>query len=152
MNIDFLGFVCQLDRLGVIMTALISYIGVCVLIFSSRYMSGDAKYCSFFLRIVLLVFSAAIMVTSGDLLVLIVSLCVSNLILVSLVTHKAKWKAAKVSGLIAAKNYLLSTIFMVSAFGLFYFTTGQTSIISIINQSHNHIIINIIFIIILFCE
>lgn len=143
MNIHFIDFVYKLDPLGIIMVTLILYIGTCVVFFASRYMKGDAKYHSFFLRILLLICSVAIMVTSDNLWILLISLCISNLTLVSLMIHKSKWKAAKVSGVIAAKNYLLSFIFMALAFSLFYFATGHTSISTLANQNHNNIIINI---------
>lgn len=143
MNINFIDFVYKLDPLSIIMVTLIVYIGTCVVFFASRYMKGDAKYHSFFLRIILLIFSIIIMVISDNLLALLISLSTSNLILVSLMIHKSQWKAAKVSGMIAAKNYLLSFIFMAAAFGLFYFAAGQTSISKLANQSHNNIIINI---------
>jgi NAD(P)H-quinone oxidoreductase subunit 5 len=143
VNIDFVDLGYKLDELSIIMMTLIGYIGTCVISFSSRYMRGDTKYYSFFIRIILLISSVAIMVTSDNLLALFISLCISNLILVSLMVHKSKWKAAKASGVLAAKNYLLSAIFMALAFGLFYFSTGQNSINSISNQTHNSIITDI---------
>jgi NAD(P)H-quinone oxidoreductase subunit 5 len=146
---DFIDLSYKLDELGVIMVALIAYIGICVAAFASRYMRGDAKYHSFFLRIILLICSIAIMVTSDNLWVLLTSICISNLILVSLIIHKSNWKAAKCSGFIAGKNYLLSAIFMASAFWLFYFATGQTSISSIANQSNNSIFIEIALLLLL---
>lgn len=146
---DFIDLSYKLDELGVIMVALIAYIGICVAAFASRYIRGDTKYHSFFLRIILLICSVAIMVTSNNLWALFISLCISNLILVSLMIHKSKWKAAKASGVIAAKNYLLSAILMASAFGLFYFATGQTGISAITTQSHNSIIIDLALLLLL---
>ncbi|MCA0254645.1 MAG: proton-conducting membrane transporter [Proteobacteria bacterium] len=149
MNIDFPDLSYKIDELSIIMMALIGYIGTCVTVFASCYMKGDAKYYSFFLRIVSLICSVAIMVTRDNLWAFLISLCISNLILVSLMIHKSEWKAAKVSGVIAAKNYLLSSIFMTLAFGLFYFATGQISISSIANQSHNSIIIDLALLLLL---
>ncbi|MBY0534092.1 MAG: hypothetical protein K2P31_03910 [Rickettsiaceae bacterium] len=149
MDIDFVHLSYKLDELGITMMALIAYIGTCVIAFASRYMRGDAKYHSFFLRIILLICSVAIMVTSDNLWVLLTSICISNLILVSLMIHKSKWKAAKFSGFIAAKNYLLSAIFMASAFWLFYFATGQISISSIENQNNYSIIVEIALLLLL---
>lgn len=143
MNIDFANLGYKLNELSIIMITLIGYIGTCVISFSSRYMKGDTKYYSFFLRIILLILSVVVMVTSDNLLALFISLCISNFILVSLMIHKSKWKAAKASGVLAAKNYLLSAIFMSLAFGLFYFSTGTNSINSISNQTHHSIIIDI---------
>lgn len=149
MNIDFVDFGCKLDELAIVMIALIAYIGTCVISFASRYMKGDAKYHSFFFRILLLICTVSIMVTSDNLWALAMSLCISNFILVSLMIHKSKWKAAKASGVFAAKNYLLSNIFIALAFGLFYFSTGQNSISSITNNIHNSIIIDIALLLLL---
>lgn len=143
MNVDFLDLSFKLDALGIVMMLLISYIGTCVIVFSLHYMNGDSKHHSFFIRIISMIFSVTMMVTANNLWILFSSLCLSNLILVSLMIHKSKWKAANYSGFIAAKNYLLSAIFMASAFCLFYFATGQISISSITNQCNSSILIDI---------
>lgn len=137
MNNDFLAFGHKVDEISMIMLALISYIGICVTGFSYRYMKGDSQYYSFIFRIILLIASVVIMVTSDNLWILLISLCTSNLILVSLMIHKLKWKAAKMSGIIAAKNYILSIVFVTIAFMLLYFVTSQASISSIVNQNNN---------------
>lgn len=149
MNNYFLDLTYKLDQLGIIMMALISHIGICVIGFASRYMRGDTKYHSFFSRIILLISSVAIMVSSDNLWLLLISSCFSNLLLVSLMIHKSTWKAAKASGLFAAKNYVLSTIFMASSFVLFYCNTGQTSISLISSQSNSSIFIQIALLLLL---
>jgi NAD(P)H-quinone oxidoreductase subunit 5 len=143
MNNYFIDLTYKLDELAIIMVVLISYIGICVIGFASRYMKGDIKYQSFFIRLILLICSVAIMVSSDNLWLLLMSSCFSNLILVSLMIHKSKWKAAKAAGMIAVKNYLLSAICMASAFALFYYSTGETSVSSIVNQNNQSIIIQI---------
>lgn len=143
MNINFLHSSYKLNPLETIMLCLIFYIGVCVIHFSSRYMKGDAQYNSFFLRIILLISSIAIMVTCDNLWYLLISLLISNLILVRLIIHKSQWKAAKASGFIIGKNYLSSALLISVAFSLFYLATGASKISAITNQTHNNYIINI---------
>jgi len=143
MTHHLLNLTYKIDELAIIMIALIFYIGICVIGFSSRYMKGDTKYQSFFWRLILLISSVVIMVISDNLWMLLMSAFFSNLVLVSLMIHKSKWKAAKASGMIAAKNYLLSGFFMALAFTLLYFSTGETSISSILNQGNNSNIIQI---------
>ncbi len=124
----------ELDGLAIIMMALIIYIGVCVIGFSSRYMKGDAKYRSFFIRLTLLIFSVMAMVCSDHLYWFLMSACFSNFLLVTLMVHKSKWKAAKASGILAAKNYLFSLSCMTLSFLLFYAATGTMRISAIVTQ------------------
>jgi NAD(P)H-quinone oxidoreductase subunit 5 len=145
----FLNLSYKLDELAIIMISLIGYIGICVLSFALRYMKGDTKYRSFFIHLILLICSVAIMVSSDHLGVLFMTSCFSNLILVRLMIHKPKWKAAKASGMIAAKNYLLSAICMALAFVLFYFNTGETSLNSILHQNNQSILILIALLLLL---
>lgn len=146
---NFLDSSYKLDELAIIMVALIFYIGICVISFSSRYMKGDAKYKSFFFRLILLICSVAITVSSDNLWLLLISSCFSNLMLVSLMIHKSKWKAAKASGIIASKNYLLSIICMASSFVIFYFSTSESSVSSIIHHNSQSFFIKIALLLLL---
>lgn len=75
------------------------------------------------------------MVSTNNLVLLMIASCFSNLILVRLMIHKSNWKAAKAAGLIAAKNYILSVIFMGSAFIIFYLCTGKISISTLVHEN-----------------
>lgn len=143
MSDHILDLVYKIDIIGIIMISIISYIGGCVISFASRYMRGDKKYYSFFLRIILLIISVLNVVITDNLWEFILFLCISNFILVTLMIHKSKWKAAKISGIIAAKNYLFSAIFMAFAFILFYFSTGHTSISLIIVHADSSMITDV---------
>lgn len=132
----FLDVTYKIDELAVIMAVLISYIGVCVIGFASRYMEGDTNYRPFFIYVLLLICSVAIMVCSDHLGVLFLTSCLSNFILVRLMIHKSRWKAAHASGMIAGKNYILSAICMALAFTILYFSTHSTSINYIIHQNN----------------
>jgi NAD(P)H-quinone oxidoreductase subunit 5 len=149
MSDFFLDLTYKLDQLAITMIILISYIGVCVISFSSRYMKGNTQYLSFFIYLILLIFSVSVMVSSDNLWLLLASSCFSNLILVRLIVHKPKWKAAKASGIIAAKNYLLSSVCMALAFILFCINTGQNSIDLITNQSSHPLVMKIALLLLL---
>lgn len=141
MHVYFLDLMHKLDELAIIMILLVSWVGMCVISFASRYMKGDLKYRSFLNQLILLVCSVFVMVSSDHLGVLFIALCLSNFFLTRLMIHKSAWPAARASGMIAAKNYILSALFLASAFGIFYVATGQTSINSIVHQNNQPILI-----------
>lgn len=143
MSNFFLDKICKIDELAMIMLALIFYMGICVMSFAARYMRGDRKYRSFFFRLTLLIFSVATMVTSDNFWLLLISLCFGNLLVLSLMIHKPKWKTAKASGVMVAKNYLLSIICMGGAFFVFYSSTGETKISSLTPQNSQSMITTI---------
>lgn len=144
-----LHFTHAVDELAIIMGALISYIGICVIGFAGRYMKGDKKYHSFFIYVSILIFSVFMMVVSDNIFFLLISSCFSNFILVRLMIHKSKWKAAHASGMIAAKNCLMSAICMASAFGIFYFSSGEVSLRAIIDLSNHSFITQIALVLLL---
>lgn len=145
----FLDTAYGLDRLAIIMLMLITYIGICVLVFASHYMKGDSKYRSFFVHIILLICSVVIMVGADNLWLLLITSCFSNLLLVRLMIHKSTWNAAYASGMIAAKNYLLSATCMALAFTIFYLSTGQTSINLLIQQNNQSVIMALALVLLL---
>ena len=125
----------HLDALATIMIALVVFIGVCVGSFACRYLKGDTQYRAFFVQLVLLIASVAVMVSADHLALLLGAWCVSNLLLVRLMIHKSVWKAANNAGMLAAKNYTIGAISIATAFGLLYNTTRQTSIQALVHTS-----------------
>lgn len=123
-----------IDPLAMIMMALVVFIGICVGSFARRYLKGDTQYHKFFLLLGLLIASVLIMVSADHLAVMFASWCLSNLLLVRLMIHKSSWRAARASGLLAAKNYLLGAVSIATAFILLYIATGSTSIKTVINN------------------
>ena len=136
INQFFLSFF-HVDALAIVMMALVAFIGVCVSSFAYRYMKGDTQYRGFFVQLTLLVISVAIMVSSDNLVLLFSAWCLSNILLVRLMIHKAAWKAAKASGILAAQHYLLGATCVAAAFTIFYWVTGETSVHALIHQ-HSH--------------
>lgn len=126
------------DALAIIMMALVAFIGLCVGSFAYRYMKGDTQYRVFFLQLSLLVSLVATMVSADHLALLFVAWCISNLLLARLMVHKKCWKAAKASGRLATKNYLLGAACVAGAFAVLYSSTGETSIQALLHKSAGH--------------
>lgn len=124
------------DPLAMLMIALVSFVGYCVGSFSYRYLQGDSQFRSFFAQLVLLIFSALIMVSANQLILVWGAWCMSNALLVRLMIHKASWKAARASGTLAAKNYLFGAFCMAIAFVLLYWQNRDTNIQMLIHQNH----------------
>ncbi len=124
----------HIDTLAIIMMTLIAYIALCVSSFSWRYMKGDRKYVSFFIKLLLLVISLFVMISADHLMIFLIAWWVSNILLVTLMIHKSRWKAARASGILAAKNFVVGSLCITLAFGLFYYITGETSIQRLISE------------------
>jgi len=120
------------------MITLVAFIGICVGSFAYRYMKGDRQYRAFFLQLCLLVASVATMVSSDHLALLFVTWCISNFLLVRLMVHKKCWNAAKASGTLATKNYVIGVACVASAFAMFYSYTGETRIQTLVHTSGVH--------------
>lgn len=129
------------DSIAMIIILLTIFIGICVGSFSFRYMKGDTRYRIFFFYLSLLITSIGIMASADHLALFFGGWCVSNLLLVKLIIHKSSWKAAKNSGLLAAKNYLFGAVCVGSALVMLNLATGETSIKRLINHNFEDSII-----------
>lgn len=116
------------DPIAMIMLTLILFIGTCVGSFSLRYMKGDSRYGMFFFYLSLLIISIGMLACADHLLLFFTGWCVSNILLVRLMIHKSSWKAARNSGILAAKNYFFGAVCVASALLMLNFETGETSI------------------------
>lgn len=124
----------HIDILSVIMICLVGFIGIVVCSFSKRYMKGDSLYRSFFSKTLFLLFFVIIISISDNLLLFLTAWFCCNLILSQLIVHKSTWKAAKASGVLATKNFILGLVFIALAFAIFYKTTGSLSIQYIVHN------------------
>lgn len=146
---NFLNLSFRLDEFSVIMIALVTYIGICVISFASRYMQGNVNYRLFFIHFIALIVSVILMVSADNLILIFVTCCFNNWLLVRLMIHKSSWKAAKASGIIAAKNYILSAMCLGSAFIILYLNIGETSLSVILNQEARSVFIILALVLIL---
>lgn len=136
MNNKFL-VIFNVDPLAMIMVSLVAFIGLCVGSFAMRYLKGDTKYQAFFVQLTLLIGSVSVMVSADNLILLFIAWCLSNVLLVKLMIHKSSWKAAKASGVLAFKNYVLGAACMAAAFVLLYYVTDETSVQELVKSNHS---------------
>lgn len=134
---EFVNSLFCFDSIAMIMLTLIIFIGLCIGSFSLRYMKGDARYGVFFFYLSLLIISIGMMVCADHLLLFFAGWCVSNFLLVKLMTHKPTWEAARNSGRLAAKNYLFGAICIAGALLILNYETGETSIKDLIQHDFN---------------
>ncbi len=122
------------DSIAMVMLPLIVFIGACIGSFSFRYMKGDTRYRMFFLYLLILLVSIGLLVCSDHIFLFLTAWLLSNSLLIRLMIHKPNWKAAKNSGMLAAKNYLFGALCITGAFLLLYLETGETSITALTQQ------------------
>lgn len=132
MLTEILASVFNLDALAKIMIGLVFFIGSLVWIFSCRYMLGDRHYARFLFRLFGLCVSVLLLLMSDNLILFFLTWCLSNFLLVRLMIHKSEWSASKISGMLAAKNFILGAICLAGAFQILYLITGSMSIQTII--------------------
>lgn len=126
----------HVDALSIVMMVLVAFIGLCVSSFAWRYMKGDTKFRSFFIKLILLIVLVFTLVCADHLALLFIAWCLSNVLLVQLMIHKTGWQAAKASGLLTARIFFLGLVCMAAALVAFYWVTGDASIQSLV---HRHV-------------
>lgn len=129
------GFIA--NEISWLMATLILFISAIVHHFSLRYMEGDRNYRRYFLFLSLITISTLLLVASDNIVMLIFFWLFSNLILVLLMTHKFQWKAAKNSGILAIKTFILGLIFLSAGAGLLAYESGTLSLNLIVENSEN---------------
>ena len=128
----------HVDIISIIMIFLVSFIGIVVYFFSRRYMKGDALYRQFFLSILILLVSVILITIADNLVLFLGAWCCCNLILARLIVHKSTWKAAKASGRLAIRNFVLGFSFIILALAILYKATGSLSIQYIVHNANNY--------------
>jgi NAD(P)H-quinone oxidoreductase subunit 5 len=122
------------DMLSIIMISLVSFLGVVIYFFSKRYMKGDSLYSKFFQNKLALLTSVICMACADNLLLFLMAWSCCNWVLVKLIVHKHTWQAAKASGRLAAKNFIIGFVFISLAFACMYKETGSVSIQYIVHH------------------
>ena len=123
---EFWGFLA--NEISWLMATLILFISGVVHHFSLRYMSGDRNYRRYFLFLNLITISSLLMVASDNIVLLISFWSFCNLILVLLMMHKFQWEAAKNSGILAIKTFVLGLVFLSLGAGLLAYESGAMSL------------------------
>ena len=122
----------HVDRLSLLMMGLVSFVVLCVALFSSRYLKGDRKQRAFYGSLIALVLSVFVLVSADHLLLMLSSWLASSTFLALLMLHKKEWNAAKQSSLLAFKNFGLGLVFLSSAFLILFSVTNEASIQAIV--------------------
>lgn len=112
----FEGFLA--NEISWLVATLILFISAIVHRFSIYYMAGDRIFRRYFLLLSLITITTLMMVIADHLVLLILFLMASNMILVLLMMHKSNWSAAKSSGILAFKNFLLCLSFLLIGTGI----------------------------------
>ena len=118
----------RIDALSLVMSCLVIIVGLVVTAYSVKYMSGDTEYKGFFIRLIILITSLICMFNVDNLLLFAALWAFSNLILVMMIVHKAFWKQALESGIVAARNFSAGIISLLLFIGLSFSLTKTFSI------------------------
>lgn len=125
----------HIDATAKLIIALVSFIGLIVGLFASRYMDGDSQYTKFFYRLGLIIISVATVVAADHLLLFLCAWAASNYLLIQLMVHKPQWRAASNAGWLTAKTFIVGFSALALAFICLYISTGTTSIQVILNST-----------------
>lgn len=129
------GFIA--NEISWLMAALILFVSAIVHHFSLRYMVGDRNYRRYFLFLSLVTITTLLMVAADNIAILILFWSLSNLILVLLMMHKFQWVAAKNSGILTIKTFVLGLVFLTLGMGLLAYESGSWSLNFITENSQN---------------
>lgn len=132
----FLGMF-YIDIISIVMIMLISFIGLVVYSFSTRYMQGDNLYTSFLLKILMIIISVMFITITDNLLLFLIEWFYCNWILTKLIVHTSTWKASQASGKLALNNFIAGFYAIALAFILMYVSTGSLSIQYIIHNKND---------------
>lgn len=127
------GFIA--NEISWLMATLILFVSAIVHHFSLCYMAGDRNYRSYFLLLGLITASTLLMVSSDNIFILISFWSLSNLLLVLLMMHKFQWSAAKHSGMLARKTFLLGLVFLSTGTGLLAYESKTMSLHLIVENN-----------------
>jgi len=118
----------HVDMLSAVLMSLVAIVAIVIGSFSLRYLKGDRRQKAFFFNLAIVVTAVSVMVCADNILLLLASWSISNILLARLMLHKGEWKAAKQSSILALKNFALGFVFLGAALIILYYFTGETSI------------------------
>lgn len=120
------------DSLALISTILILFITFIVGIYAKNYLMADSKRNVFLVLVSLIAASLIITFMADNIFLMAISWLISNLLLVAIMVHKASWKQALESGILALKNFTIGFVFLSLALIILHFETGKYQISQII--------------------
>lgn len=125
------------NEISWLMATLILFVSGCVHKFSLSYMSGDRNYRRYFLFLSLITVTTLLLIAVDNMIVLTVLWLLSNLILAFLMIHKSQWKAAKNSGILAIKTFVVGVVFLTIALGILAYHSRTLSLAVMIENGQS---------------
>lgn len=126
----------QFNSFNLLISSLIAYLGIVTLGYSTNYMKGDLLYNRFTALLSILSISLIVTFLTDNIIIFIFGWTLNNIILVILMIHKPSWKQAKISGILAFKNLLLSSFFLGLGLTMISKISGSIYFSSIIDSSY----------------
>lgn len=122
------------NKLSLLMSTLILFVSFIIHRFSIRYMQGDKYYIRYFFNLSTITLSTIVMVLTDNLALFWCAWLVSNLLLINLMIHKSKWKAAYNSGMLTLKTLLPGSLLLLIAFWMLFSLNNTLSIKTITQE------------------
>lgn len=130
------GWGFRIDSLGLMLSFFILFVTGIVHLFSVRYIAGDQRFNSFFIKLGLLTSSLLLMIGADHLILMLVFWTSSNFLLASLMIHKHDWSASLNSGILMFKLSALGSGSIALAILILFQSVGIFSLHEILeNQS-----------------
>lgn len=128
----------SLSTLNALLGSLVLLVSFVVHRFSLKYLEGDRRYRHYFILLSGLTVSLLFMVFADNVFLLWGAAFISNALLVLLMVHKKEWNAARNSGVLAFKTFLVGSLCLLVAF-IALSTSASTGSIELIMQHANSI-------------
>lgn len=140
----------KFDALAVVMLSLVFLLGISISCFAYRYLNSEPQRIKIITLLIMLILSTVFMVVANNLYVFLLASLSSNIILSSLMIYNSNWQAARYSGFLAYKNFLIVFICMSLAFIGFYLSTDSVTISDIVKVPSNSWFMHISLILLVF--
>lgn len=108
------------DALSLVMMGVMGFISTVVACYAWRNLEGDSGRRSFFIKLSVLVLGVSTMACADHVLLLLLAWGLSNAMLVQLMVHKSAWGAARASGTLAARNFIIGFACVATAFSILF--------------------------------
>ena len=129
------------DMLAALMAGLIGFIGLCVAVFSLRYLKGDRASGRFFTTLGAMIGSLFVLVCADHIVLFLGAWAAANLLLVRLMIHKAEWTAARASGRLAFQFLSFGFACILGGFILLAMHSGEMTVQGLLGATYDPLIL-----------
>lgn len=127
----------RVDGLAVIMISVVSLIAGIVMSYSLRYMAGNRKMNSFFLKVTGFAVTVMMLVSTNHLLVFACLWTAMGWIMGRLIGHEREWPQARAAGRLSFQYFLASSLYLLVALLVLYVRTGAVTIDEAVSRVGN---------------